>query len=225
MDYIKILALGTSSNRRSINLDLARYAASLVEGADVEVLSVADYELPLFSDAREEELGTPWLAQQFVERIAAADAIVPSFAEYNGSYTAGFKNIFDWASRIDQKVFQGKPAVFLSTSPGTRGAKSVLEQALESAAYFGAEVIASLSVPSFRQNYDEKSESLKKGPLQASLVSAMEALRAEIILRRKTRQAANEEQVAAEVGTDAEAAGSLGIHTLQDKRRSCEQAV
>ena len=224
MNNIKILVLGTSSNRQSINLDLARYAASLVEGADVEVLSVADYELPLFSDTREEELGTPWLAQQFMARIAAADAIVPSFAEYNGSYTASFKNIFDWASRIDQKVFQGKPAVFLSTSPGARGAKSVLEQALESAGYFGAEVIASLSVPSFRQNYDEKSESLKKGPLQASLVSAMEALREEII-RRKTRRAPNEEEVAAEEGTDAEAAGSLGIHTLQYKRRSCEQAV
>jgi len=184
MDNIKILAIGTSSNRRSINLDLAAYAGSLIEGAEVEVLSVADYELPLFSDAREEEMGTPELAQQFLERIAAADAIVPSFAEYNGSYTASFKNIFDWASRIDKKVFQGKPAVFLSTSPGAGGAQSVLHLALQSADHYGAEVVASLSLPKFAQNYDKQRAELREGPLRSNLQTAMGALRTEIIRRK-----------------------------------------
>lgn len=187
MNNIRILALGTSSNRQSINLDLATYAASLVEGAEIEVLSVADYELPLFSDAREEELGLPELAQRFMARIAAADAIVPSFAEYNGSYTASFKNIFDWASRIDRRVFQGKPAVFLSTSPGAGGAQSVLKQALGSAEYNGAHIVASLSLPKFSQNYDEENSELREGPLRSNLKAAMAALRAEIVRRQVLR--------------------------------------
>lgn len=213
MENIKILALGTSSNRRSINLDLATYAAGLIEGAEVETLSVADYELPLYSDTREEELGSPELAQQFLERIAAADAIVPSFAEYNGSYTASFKNIFDWASRIERRVFQDKPAVFLSTSPGAGGAKSVLQQALQSADHYGAQVVASLSLPKFAENYDEQIAGLRAGPLRSSLLSAMETLRTEIVRRKslQMRQRAECGGVVMEDRTDEESSYAQSV--------------
>ena len=58
--------------------------------------------------------GIPELAHDFFDKIGAADAVLISFAEHNGFYTAAYKNIFDWASRIDMRVYQDKPAVLLS---------------------------------------------------------------------------------------------------------------
>ena len=188
MEKVKMLAIGTSSNRVSINLALAEAAAGMVAGAEVELLNVADYELPLFSDAREEELGQPELARQFIGKIAAADAVVISFAEYNGTYTASFKNIFDWASRVRKEVFQGKAAVFLSASQGRGGAQSVLQQALGSARFWGAKVIGSLSVPRFSENFDARSGKLIDITLRNSLDRVMQELLVEIT-RHQSRDA------------------------------------
>ncbi len=188
MSKIKVLAIGTSSNRNSINLKLAATAAGLIAGAEVEVISAADYEMPLYSDEREAELGQPEPAREFMARIAEADAVVTSFAEYNGSYTASFKNLFDWASRINIKVFQNKPVVFLSTSPGGGGAKSVLAQALQSAHFFGADVVASLSIPKYYENFDDRLTRLTNDELLESLQAAMNELRDEVVVRREEEQ-------------------------------------
>lgn len=151
---MKVLAIGASNNSKSINRVLAEYSANLIDGAEVEVLNIHDYELPIFSDEREEKFGQPLQARQFFKKIGEADALVISFAEHNGSYTAAWKNLFDWVSRIDGKVFQGKPVVYLSTSPGPGGARSVLASAVESAPFFGAELIDSVSVARFYENFD-----------------------------------------------------------------------
>ena len=134
---MKLLAFAASNSKKSINKQLVTYAASLVDGAEVEVLDLNDYELPLFSVDREAELGHPELAKAFLSRIAASDALMISFAEHNGSYSAAWKNLFDWSSRIGPKVFQDKPMVLLSTSPGARGGASVLAAATGSAPFFG----------------------------------------------------------------------------------------
>jgi len=173
---MKIIAFGASSSRQSINKQLATYAASLVAAAEVEVLDLNDFEMPIFSQDKETELGQPEQAKQFLAKIAAADGIVVSFAEHNGSYTAAYKNIFDWASRIEQKVFQNKAMVILSTSPGPGGASSVLAAATGSAPYFAADVKASLSIPSFFDNFDTVKQMVSNVELADKLASAMASL-------------------------------------------------
>ncbi|WP_299571198.1 NAD(P)H-dependent oxidoreductase [uncultured Shewanella sp.] len=177
---MKILAFAASSSRQSINKKLANYAAhqaaNLAENAEVELLDINDYEIPLFSEDREKELGQPELAKAFFEKIGSADAIVISFAEHNGSYTAAYKNLFDWTSRIDQKVFQGKPTLLLATSPGPGGAGSVLAAATGSAPYFAAEVKGSMSVPSFYQNFDAETGELSNTELAIQLTDAVTQL-------------------------------------------------
>ena len=118
---MKILTFAASNTKNSINKALARFTATLVPGAEIEILDLNDYDLPIFSQDLEKEIGQPPAAKAFFEKIGSADGVIVSFAEHNGSYTAAYKNLFDWASRIDQKVFQGKPTVYLSTSPGARG--------------------------------------------------------------------------------------------------------
>ncbi|WP_028773236.1 NADPH-dependent FMN reductase [Shewanella waksmanii] len=174
---MKLLAFAASNSSQSINKQLATYAASLVaagqEGVEVEVLDINDYETPIFSQDREAELGQPEQAQRFFAKIAEADAIIISFAEHNGSYTAAYKNLFDWTSRIDMKVFQNTPMVMLATSPGPGGANTVLTAATTSAPYFGADVKASLSIPSFFDNFDMQSQQLSNPELLDKLQSAV----------------------------------------------------
>ncbi|TPH13907.1 NADPH-dependent FMN reductase [Litorilituus lipolyticus] len=151
---MKVLTFAASNSKKSINKQLAIYATSLIEDAEVEVLDINDFEMPIYSQDREEELGIPEKAKLFYSKIAYADAIVVAFAEHNGSYTAAYKNLFDWTSRIDMKVYQNKPMILLATSPGPGGASSVLTSAVNSAPFFGADVKASLSIPSFYDNFD-----------------------------------------------------------------------
>ncbi len=151
---MKIIAFAATSSRKSINKQLVNFAAHLVDGAEVELLDINDYELPLFSEDKEAELGKPQLAQDFLNKIASADALMISFAEHNGSYTAAYKNLFDWSSRANPKVYQNKPMVILSTSPGPGGASSVLSTAVNSAPYFDGDVKASYSLASFYQNFN-----------------------------------------------------------------------
>ena len=166
---MKVLALGATSSSKSINKQLAAYAASLIPNAEVDLLDLNEFEMPLFSQDKEEAIGQPDEAHQFLARIAQADAVIISFAEHNGSYTVAYKNVFDWASRINMKVFQDKPMVMLATSPGPGGAASVLAAAVNSAPYFDGQVKGSLSIPSFFDNFDLENGELTNDELKQQL--------------------------------------------------------
>jgi len=173
---MKLLAFAASSSSKSINKQLATYAASLVNDATVEILDINDYEMPLFSQDKEEVLGQPEQAKDFYAKLGQADAIIIAFAEHNGSYTAAYKNLFDWTSRIDQKLFQNKPMVLLATSPGPGGANTVLTAATGSAPYFAGDVKASLSIPSFFDNFDSEKQVISNPALLDQLQSALAQL-------------------------------------------------
>ncbi|GAA4050125.1 NAD(P)H-dependent oxidoreductase [Flavobacterium chungnamense] len=150
----KIIAFGASSSKTSINKQLATYAANQFQNASVEVLDLNEFEMPIYSVDKEKDNGIPQLAQDFYAKLGTADAIVISFAEHNGAYSAAFKNIFDWTSRINAKTFQEKPMLLLSTSPGPRGGSSVLEIAKNRFPFQGAVVKGSFSLPNFNDNFD-----------------------------------------------------------------------
>ncbi|MCV6612556.1 MAG: NAD(P)H-dependent oxidoreductase [Amphritea sp.] len=173
---MKLLTFAATNHKESINKQLVSYAASLISEADTELLDLNDYEMPIYSQDREEQGGIPEAAQQFYKKVGEADAVMIAFAEHNGSYTAAFKNIFDWASRIDQKVYQGKPMLLLATSPGPGGAQNVLASATTSAPFFAGEVLGSISVPSFYENFDSEKGQLKSTELDQQIREATEKL-------------------------------------------------
>ncbi len=172
----KVLAFAASNSTKSINKQLVTYALSLLDNIEGEVLDLNDYEMPLFSEDTEQKIGQPALAKAFLEKIAASDALIISFAEHNGSYSVAYKNIFDWCSRINPKVFQSKPIVMLSTSPGKGGAASVLGAAVNSAPYFNGEVKASFSVPSFYENFNSETQSVSDENIRNQLKNVISML-------------------------------------------------
>ncbi len=149
-----LLHFAGSNSTRSINKQLARYAASLIDVDTRRELDLNDFEMPIYSPMREKSLGIPRLAYLFAIEINKSDGIILSLAEYNGSYTTAFKNVFDWVSRIDQKIWQEKPMFLLATSPGKRGGRSVLDAALARFPFMGGKVVSSFSLPEFGNNFD-----------------------------------------------------------------------
>ncbi len=179
--HMNLFAFAASSSRHSINKQLVGYATRLLEdggliaNVTVDSFDLSETEIPLYSIDREKADGIHPGARDFYDRIGRADGLLISFAEHNGSYTAAYKNLYDWASRIDKRVFQGKPTVMLSTSIGARGGSNVLATAVAAARFFGNDVKASLSVPSFRQSFDEESLSLSDPTLDAQFRAALSA--------------------------------------------------
>lgn len=172
----KILAFAASNSSTSVNRQLAEYAASLVEGAEVETLDIHDYEMPIYRHDREEESGIPQLAHDFRAKVAASDGVIISFAEHNGMYCAAFKNLFDWASRIGIDVWAGKPMVLLATSPGPGGAARVLDLAVNAAPHFEGEVKGSMSLADFYDAFDAEAGALKDEAKIAELKAALAGL-------------------------------------------------
>lgn len=150
----KIVAFGATNSRKSINKILATYAANQVKDAEVTVLDLNDYEMSIYSPERQEE-GIPEKAVEFKKHMVEADGIIISFAEYNGSYTAAFKNIMDWISVLGKDMWGNNPMLLMATSPGPRGAVVVLEAAVNRFNYVSQSPIFSFSLPSFYENFSE----------------------------------------------------------------------
>lgn len=151
-----IITFAGSNSKNSINKQLAVYASSLVNDAEIKVLDLNDFELPIYGIDYEIEHGIPDNAHKFLEYIKSSDGIILSLAEHNGAYASVFKNIFDWMSRIDGKLWSDKPMLLMATSPGGRGGATVLEIAKGRFPYMGGNIVSEFSLPSFGTNFQNK---------------------------------------------------------------------
>lgn len=170
----KIIVFAGSNSNKSINKELAKYAASLLEDAQLETLDLNDYPLPLYGIDIENEIGIPENAQKFLDKIKSSDGIVLSLAEHNGAYASVFKNIFDWMSRIDGKLWNNKPMLLMATSPGGRGGATVLEIAKGRFPYMGGNIVSTFSLPSFFDNF--KNGIIVNDDLNNQLLEAVDIL-------------------------------------------------
>ena len=152
----KIVVIGASSSSSSINRIFANYAAkSLNIECKIKDLVLSDFEMPIYSEDKQNNSGIPYKALNFKKEISKSDGIVISLAEHNGSYTAAFKNIYDWISVIENDVWCSKPILLLSTSPGARGGLSVLKLAHDRFSKNYKYDIPHFSLPSFKENFNE----------------------------------------------------------------------
>ncbi|MFN8415101.1 MAG: NADPH-dependent FMN reductase [Cytophagaceae bacterium] len=165
---MKILAFAGSTSSTSRNRELVKFTLTYFSEHEIDLIDLNDYEMPIFSVDREFN-GYPPEAYRFLEAIKESDVIICSLAEHNRSYSAAFKNIFDWASRINAKVFQNKPMLLMSTSPGKFGGGNVMNTAKTFFPQFGADVKVTFSLPSFDQTFV-----IGKGVVDADLLTQLE---------------------------------------------------
>lgn len=125
----RILAFGGSLRRNSFNQKLVAIAAvgAIDAGAEVTLISLRDFPMPVFDEDLEAESGMPESAKRLKRLFLANDGLIIASPEYNSSITAALKNAIDWVSRTTTEdepalsAFTGKTATILSASPGGLG--------------------------------------------------------------------------------------------------------
>lgn len=125
----KILAFAGSLRRDSYNKKLVKIAVKGAQeaGADVTLIDLKDYPLPLYDQEIEETQGLPPAALQLKKLMVEHDGFLLSCPEYNSSISGVLKNVIDWASRpatpdeVNLCCFIDKIAVLMSASPSFLG--------------------------------------------------------------------------------------------------------
>ncbi|MBD1421757.1 NADPH-dependent FMN reductase [Sphingobacterium chuzhouense] len=155
---MNILAFAASNSSTSINKKFVTSVSKYYKEPNdvIEIIDLHDFEAPLFSEDCEKTDGIPSTAYDLAKKIDEADFILVSFAEHNGNYSAAYKNITDWVSRIPgRKIYNGKPLFIMATSNGKRGGQSVLDIAANRLAKDGADILEIFSLPQFSENFED----------------------------------------------------------------------
>ena len=115
---MKIFAIAGSLRKDSFNRRLLEIASAVArrEGAEVDLASLRDFEMPFYDGDLEAASGPPAGAQALAARITAADGLMIASPEYNYSVPAVLKNAIDWVSRLKPMPLRGKRAFLLSAS-------------------------------------------------------------------------------------------------------------
>ncbi|MES2659412.1 MAG: NAD(P)H-dependent oxidoreductase [Verrucomicrobiota bacterium] len=132
----RILVFGGSLRAESYNQKLATIAAAAASaaGAEVTLISLRDYRMPIFDEDLEKEEGMPETAAKLKALFAENDGLIIASPEYNSGITAALKNAIDWVSRATSEdepplsVLKGKTAAILAASPGGYGGARSLAQ-------------------------------------------------------------------------------------------------
>jgi len=124
-----ILFMAGSARKQSLNKKLALLAANMAEaaGADVTLIDLKEYEMPLYNGDLEAEQGLPENAKKLKQVFIAHDGFFIASPEYNSSFSPLLKNTIDWMSRPHEEneiplvAYKGKVAALGAISPGVLG--------------------------------------------------------------------------------------------------------
>lgn len=184
----RILVFGGSLRAASFNQKLATIAADGARdaGAEVTLISLRDFPMPLLDQDLEDAEGMPENARKLKALFAENEGLIIASPEYNSTITAALKNAIDWVSRATSEgepplsVLKGKTALILSASPGGYGGARSLSQLRPFLGNIGITVLdEELSVAKAHEAFDAEGQLVDPGQtskvkeLAAKLVSAL----------------------------------------------------
>lgn len=151
----QLLAFAGSNSSTSINYKLVKYTAGLIENHEIHLLNLANFPFPMYSADIEKKEGYSNSLVELKNDIQKVDGLVLSVNEHNGIPSAYFKNVLDWLSRLERKFMMDKKVFLMSASTGQRGAIGSLKIIEGLLPRFGAEIVATFSLPSFKENFEQ----------------------------------------------------------------------
>lgn len=129
----KIVAFAGSAREKSFNKMLVAIAAEGAReaGADVTLIDLKDYPMPIYDGDLEDNEGIPENAQKLKKLFKSHDGFLIATPEYNSAITPLLKNMIDWVSRPQEgeeilECYKNKVAALVATSPGSMGGMRVL---------------------------------------------------------------------------------------------------
>ena len=173
---MRLLGISGSLRADSLNTQLLRLAAEeLPAGVSLDLYDDLGAVPPFDEDAEGE---TPAAVGRLRDAIDAADAVLVSSPEYNGSVPGQLKNAVDWVSRASVGApLRGKTVAVMGTSTGQFGGLWGQAELRKVLGIVGARVVPTeLAVPKGQHRLGEPDEALRAqvGGLLAELLAAAE---------------------------------------------------
>ena len=124
----KILAFAGSTRTDSFNKKLVKISTlgAIEAGADVTVIDLRDFIMPIYDEDLERQEGLPSNVRTLKDLMLAHHGFLISSPEYNSSISGVLKNTIDWTSRQSDgesplACFKDKVSGVMSASPGGLG--------------------------------------------------------------------------------------------------------
>jgi chromate reductase len=174
---LDVLVICGSLRKGSYNAALARTLPVLAPPGMTLRAAPTFAGLPVYNFDDHQADGIHPIAEAWAQAIRGADAVIIVSPEYNWSIPGGLKNAIDWASRLKDQPFAGKPVALQSAAGGLLGGSRMqyhLRQSLTSidAMIFSKpEVVVTFAAKKF----DEKTLELTDGPTRDMIKLQLEA--------------------------------------------------
>ena len=161
MTTARILAFAGSARRESWNRKVLEVAASGAREAlaEVTVVNLADYPMPLYDADWHAEHGVPPAMLELRNLMMAANGLLIASPEYNTSITPLLKNTIDWLSQAvngdaGDLPFQGKVGGLMGASNGAFGTIRALPHVSHILANLGVLMLPVVAVPAVAKAFD-----------------------------------------------------------------------
>jgi chromate reductase len=135
-----VFVLASTGNNRILAQSVSEHAQEL--GHTVDILSLNDYEFPMYSTEMEQQTDVLPGLSDLTGRLNAGDAWMIFAPEYNGSYPPVLNNVIAWLSRQSddfRRLFRDR-TVALGTHSGGGGANVIMAMRMQFS-YLGCNVI------------------------------------------------------------------------------------
>jgi chromate reductase len=163
---LDVLVICGSLRKGSYNAALARSLPALAPPGMALREAPSFAGLAVYNYDEHQASGIPPIATAWIEAIRSADGVIIVSPEYNWSIPGGLKNAIDWASRLKEVPFAGKPVALQSAATGLLGGSRMqyhLRQSLtsiEAIMFTKPEVVVTFAAKKF----DEKTLELIDQP-------------------------------------------------------------
>jgi NAD(P)H-dependent FMN reductase len=158
----RILAFAGSARRDSWNRKVLEVAVAGARdaGAEVTVVNLGDYPMPIYHADWHEEHGVPAPMLELRRLMMAANGLLIASPEYNASITPLLKNTVDWLSQdvngeSGRAPFEGKVGGLMGASNGAFGTIRALPHVSSILSNLGVLMLPIVAVPGVAKAFDE----------------------------------------------------------------------
>ena len=162
MTIARILAFAGSARRESWNRKVLEVAVAGArdEGADVTLVNLGDFPMPIYHADWHAEHGVPAAMLELRGLMMSANGLLIASPEYNTSITPLLKNTIDWLSQSvngesGNRPFEGKVGGLMGASNGAFGTIRALPHVSFILSNLGVLMLPVVAVPGVVKAFDE----------------------------------------------------------------------